>query len=155
MQVRLVRASIEDAGTIWRMQREAFAALLEKYHDDGLNPASEPLEKVRQRFRFPATAFYFIEADGETVGAIRVIDHHSPDRPKKISPLFVLPAYRGKGIAQRAIREAERIHGSEHWMLDTILQEAGNCHLYEKLGYRRTGDTQVVNEYLTLVTYAK
>ena len=24
----------------------------------------------------------------------------------------------------------------ERWFLDTILQEAGNCHLYEKIGYK-------------------
>jgi hypothetical protein len=25
------------------------------------------------------------------------------------------------------------------WKLDTILQEEGNCYLYEKIGYRKTG----------------
>ena len=51
----------------------------------------------------------------------------------------MLPERRGEGIAQRAIRLAEDIHGGEGWFLDTIEQEAGNCHLYEKLGYRLIG----------------
>ena len=154
MNVELIRASMADAETIWRMQRIAFAALLERYQDFDLSPGNEPLEKVQWRFTFPATYFYFIRVDGENVGAIRVIDHHD-ESPKKISPLFVLPEHQGKGIAQAAMRAAKAIHGSENWKLDTILQEKGNCHLYEKMGYRQTGETKVINDRLTLVFYEK
>ena len=154
MNVELVRASMEDAETIWRMQRIAFAELLERYQDFDTNPGNEPLEKVQWRFSFPATYFYFIQVDDMNAGAIRVIDHHD-DSPKRISPLFVLPEFCGKGVAQAAIREAERIHGSSNWSLDTILQEKGNCHLYEKMGYRQTGETRVINDRLTLVLYKK
>lgn len=154
MNVELVRASMEDAETIWRMQRIAFAELLERYQDFDTNPGNEPLEKVQWRFSFPTTYFYFIQVDGVNAGAIRIIDHHD-DSPKKISPLFVLPQFQGKGIAQAAIREAERIHGSDNWCLDTILQEKGNCHLYEKMGYRQTGETRVINDRMTLVLYKK
>ena len=154
MNVELVRASVEDADVIWQMQLAAFAELLDRYQDFDINPGNEPLEKVQWRFSFPATYFYFIRVDGQNAGAIRVIDHHD-DSPKKISPLFVLPQFQGKGIAQAAIREAERIHGSDNWCLDTILQEKGNCHLYEKMGYRQTGETRVINDRLTLVFYRK
>ena len=154
MNIELVRASLEDAEVIWKMQRIAFAELLERYQDFDTNPGNEPLEKVQWRFSFPATYFYFIQVDGVNAGAIRIIDHHD-DSPKKISPLFVLPQFQGKGIAQAAIREAERIHGSDNWCLDTILQEKGNCHLYEKMGYRQTGETKIINERLTLVFYKK
>ena len=154
MNVELVRASLEDAEVIWKMQRIAFAELLERYQDFDTNPGNEPLEKVQWRFSFPATYFYFIQVDGVNAGAIRIIDHHD-DSQKKISPLFVLPKFQGMGIAQAAIREAERIHGSDNWCLDTILQEKGNCHLYEKMGYRQTGETRVINDRLTLVLYKK
>ncbi|MDY5807518.1 MAG: hypothetical protein SPM04_08260 [Lachnospira sp.] len=60
-----------------------------------------------------------------------------------------------EGIAQRAIELAEEIHGSSDWELVTILQEEGNCHLYEKMGYHQTGETVVVNERMTLVVYIK
>ena len=68
---------------------------------------------------------------------------------------FIMKEFRGRGYAQQAMRLAEEIHGSSGWELDTILQEKGNCHLYEKLGYRQTGETKVVNERLTLVFYRK
>jgi hypothetical protein len=40
-----------------------------------------------------------------------------------------MPEYRNKGYAQQAIKGAEHIHGKQHWKLDTILQEIGNCYL--------------------------
>lgn len=46
-------------------------------------------------------------------------------------------------------------HGSAGWELDTILQETGNCHLYEKMGYRRTAQCTVINDKMTLVGYEK
>ena len=154
MEVTLVRASIDDAKTIWKMQLVAFKELLDKYQDFDTNPGNEPLEKVQWRLSLPATYFYFICVDGENAGAIRVIDHHD-DSPKKISPLFVMPEHQGKGIAQTAIRAAEAIHGSENWQLGTILQEKGNCHLYEKMGYHQTSETKVINDCMTLVFYEK
>ena len=52
-------------------------------------------------------------------------------------------------------KEAERIHGKHHWKLDTILQEKGNCYLYEKLGYHKTGKTEIINDKMTIVFYEK
>lgn len=66
-----------------------------------------------------------------------------------------LPEFQGRGIAQEAIRLCEEIHGKREWELETILQEKKNCHLYEKMGYRNTGKTEVINEKLTLVFYVK
>ena len=152
--ITLTRGTMQDAERIWRMQREAFAELVAKYKDFDTNPGSEPLSKVRQRLAHPETFFYLIEAAGEQVGAIRVVDSRDGSR-KRISPLFILPEHQGRGYAQQAIQAAEALHGAADWALSTIAQEAGNCYLYEKLGYRLTGRTQVINERMTLVFYEK
>ena len=73
----------------------------------------------------------------------------------KISLIFILPEYQGQGIAQKAIQLCEELHGNGNWELETILQEPRNCHLYEKMGYRQTGKTKVINERLTLTFYEK
>ena len=41
------------------------------------------------------------------------------------------------------------------WRLDTIKQEKGNCHLYEKCGFVRVGGEHIVNEFMTLIEYEK
>lgn len=40
-------------------------------------------------------------------------------------------------------------------VVDTILQEAGKCYLYEKMGYHRSGRQTEVNEKMTIVGYEK
>lgn len=155
MEIQLIRASVEDAKTIWKMQVRSFAELLNRYQDYETNPANEPIDKVINRLKQDSTYFYFIRYGEQIVGAIRVIDNSDNDIRKRISPIFVLPEFRNRGIAAKAIEKAEEIHGSDNWELETILQERGNCHLYEKLGYRRTGKTQAINEKMTLVFYQK
>ena len=155
MEVRLLRAVPSDAQTIWRMQVRAFAPLLERYQDTQTSPANETPERVKRRLEQKETYYYLIACEGETVGAIRVVDLQDGVSPKRISPLFVLPEYQGKGIAQAAICEAERIHGKADWALETIEQERQNCYLYEKMGYRRTGVKTVVSEWMTLIEYRK
>lgn len=154
MNVELVRATVKEAETLWKMQVEAFADLLEHYRDYDTNPANEQLSKTVFRLNQPETYFYFIKADAETVGAICIVDK-GDGYSKRISPLFIMPSYRGKGIAQKAIMRAEKIHGENNWELTTILQEKGNCHLYEKMGYKQTEEIKVINERLTLAFYKK
>ncbi|MEY8382502.1 GNAT family N-acetyltransferase [Christensenellaceae bacterium 44-20] len=154
-EVALIRAGAGDAEQLWSMQTEAFSGLLAKYQDFETSPGNEPLQKVRQRLAQSETYFYFICAEGQKVGAIRVVDSGREGGRKRISPLFILEEYRGRGFAQKAIRACEAVHGTEHWALDTILQEEGNCRLYEKMGYRATGETRRINDAMTLVYYEK
>ena len=67
--ITLRKATAEDIEKIWKMQVEAFRALLEKYQDYGLSPAAESIDKIRARYEQPWTTYFFIEADGIDVGA--------------------------------------------------------------------------------------
>ena len=152
--VSLKAATREDIETIWKMQLEAFAELLERYQDYDMSPGAESLEKVMARYEQPWTTYYFIVAGDQTVGAVRIVDRKDGSR-KRISPIWIMPEYRNRGYAQATITAAEEIHGPGHWCLDTILQEAGNVHLYEKMGYHRTGKTERVNDRMDIVFFEK
>ena len=153
--MKLIRANIQDAENLWKMQIAAFQDLYAKYKDAETSPATEPLEKVVIRLEQPYTYYYYIKVEDSIVGAVRVVDTKEPKTCKRISPIFIMKEFRGRGYAQQAIQLVEDIHGSSNWQLDTILQEEGNCHLYEKLGYRRTGELRVINDRMTLVDYVK
>ncbi len=155
MKIELIRASLKDAKEIWKMQVKSFKNLLDKYQDFETNPASETILNVEMRLKQNFTFFYFIFIDNKKVGAIRVVDYKEKNKNKRISPLFILPEYRNKGIAQSVIKICEEIHGNINWELSTILEEKGNCYLYEKLGYHPTGKTQFINDRLTLIFYKK
>ena len=153
-RVQLLRAAENDAENIRAMQQTAFAQLLEKYQDYDMSPATESLEKIKWKITHPGSYYYFIQVVTEIVGGIRIVDTGDGSR-KRISPLYIMPAHRGHGYAQAAMAEAERIHGTSHWQLDTILQEAGNCYLYEKMGYRQTSRRTVIHDNMTIVGYEK
>ena len=154
IKVHLKPATLSDAEALHRMQATAFRPLLEKYNDFAISPAAQTLDGLREQLLRPDSTYYFIMDRGTAVGAIRVVDH-GDERPKVISPLFILWEYQNRGLAQMAVREAERLHGAHHWRLDTILEEPGNCHLYEKLGYCRTGTAARVRPNMTLIDYEK
>ena len=144
----------EDIETVWRMQVEAFSELLEKYQDYDTNPGAENMDKIIAKFEQPWTTYYFIIAADEKVGVIRIVDKKDGTK-KRISPIWIMKEHRHKGYAQQAIIEAERLHGTTNWCLDTILQEKGNIHLYKKLGYHPTGKVQKINDRMDIVFYEK
>ena len=155
MDIKLIAANLEDLNTILQMQKEAFSELYAKYQDTETSPATEEYEDILFRINQTETTYYFITADNVKVGVIRIVDCKDGVTRKRISPIFIMPEYRNQGYAQQAIKEAERIHGKQNWKLDTILQEKGNCYLYEKLGYHQTGKTEQINDKMTIVYYEK
>lgn len=155
MTVELQKATINDAEVIHRMQLACFAELLEKYQDHDINPGAESLAAVECRLKEPGSDYYLIVLDFTIVGAVRVVQaNHST--MCRISPVFVLPNFRGMGVAQTALLELEGMYRpKDGWALQTIFEETANCRLYEKLGYEQIGEKRLIKEGMHLVTYAK
>ena len=150
----IINKLIQDIETIWKMQVEAFTELLDKYQDFDMSPATESLEKIIAKFEQPWTTYYYIVENDIVVGAVRIVNKNDGSR-KRISPIWIMGEFRNKGYAQQAMIELENIYGSDHWCLDTILQEKGNLHLYEKMGYVQTGKVEHINEKMDIVFYEK
>ena len=154
MSITLEKTTESDMKEIWKMQVEAFKSLLVKYQDYDMSPATESYENVLNKYKQPWTCYYFIIKNNEKVGAVRVIDKKDGSR-KRISPIWIMPVFRNQGLGQLAIRELEKIYGSHHWRLDTILQEQGNIYLYEKMGYKRIGDIENIKDGMDIVYLIK
>ena len=152
MKINLIKSSEKDAELIHQMQVESFYELYLKYNDDETNPINESVDKIIQKLKQPDSCFYLIKFGNNFVGGIRIVIKNGH---KRISPLFILPKYRNKGIAQEAISKLERIYGKDNWELETIQAEKISKHLYEKMGYRLDEKTTVINDRLTLVSYKK
>ena len=152
MEIREV--VINDIDIVFEIQQAAYKPLYEKYHDD-INPYRESKETVRRKYLRDGTKGYLFIENGLPAGSVRIlIDPEGVNA--KVSALAVCPNCQGRGIAQRAMMEIERIHRNVvSWRLDTILQEKGNCYLYEKLGYVKTGKTEEIKPGMTLVFYEK
>lgn len=154
MDISLTKAELKDAELIHNLQIRSFMALLQKYQDFDTNPANEPINKVIARLMQPFTDYYLVKKDELVIGGIRIVKLEN--KRYRVSPIFVLPEYQGKGIAQKVFQIIEHIyHDATIWELETIKQEQANCYLYEKIGYRQTGWTKIVNSKMTLVGYEK
>ena len=155
MEIKLLKANINDAEEIHKMQVVTFKPLLDKYQDYDLNPANEKIEKTISRINEKITDYYIIRSGEVSVGGIRIRRYEDGDLCK-VGPLFILPEYQNKGIAQEVFKIIEKMYSPKNgWILDTILQEKGNCHLYEKVGYKKTGKIENFNEKMDLVYYEK
>ena len=153
--MEIVEVKESDLDAVFEIQRAVYKPLYEKYQDDESNPYMESKETVLRKYTRAGTKGYLFIRNGEPVGAVR-ITLYPESRRGKISALGVHPQHQGQEIAQQALLKIEEMHREvERWFLDTILQEEGNCHLYEKLGYQRTGRMENVNEKMTLVFYEK
>ena len=151
----IVEFKESDIDAVFEIQQAAYRPLYEKYHDDNSNPYMESKERVLQKYTRVGTKGYLFIKDGVPVGAVR-INLYPESKSGRVSALAVHPQHQGQGIAQEALLKIEKMHNDvERWFLDTILQEAGNCHLYEKLGYKRTDKIEEVNEKMTLAFFEK
>ncbi len=154
MDIKLQKALITDCEEIHQLQIKSFQALLDKYNDTSTNPAAESIDVIIQRMNQTFTDYYFIRLNDINIGAIRVV--RLKNNTCRISPIFILPEYQGKGLAQQTILSIEKLYPqAAGWQLDTIKEEAKLCHLYEKMGYTRTGREEIIQEGMTLAYYAK
>ncbi|MBF0715099.1 GNAT family N-acetyltransferase [Gemelliphila palaticanis] len=154
MQIKLLQIDISEAENLWEMQIAAFKDLLNKYQDFDTSPGNESIDRIKNKLLQKHTYFYYVYKFDEIVGAIRVVDNKDETR-KRIAPIFIIKKFRNQGIAQRVFKEIEKIHGSDNWQLDTIYEEKGNCYLYEKLGYKKTGEIEKINDKMSIVYYIK
>ena len=128
--------------------------LLEKYQDYETSPANETVDRIIGRMNQSFTDYYLIRYLDIDVGSIRIV--RKDNLVFRVSPIFILPEYQGRGIAQQVFARIEEMHkDARMWELDTILQEQGNCYLYEKLGYKKTGKIQEINDKMSIVYYEK
>lgn len=157
--VKLKLVTEDEAECLHRLQVEAFMPLYEKYQDDATSPAKESLKRVTEKIIDTNSDYYFVVFHGEKVGGVRVSRHKGEKVYKDvnwISPIFIIPEFQNKGIASTVIEQLFDIYPDTiEWRLDTIKQEKGNCHLYERCDFVRTGEEIVVNKKMTLVKYVK
>ncbi|MDE7293363.1 MAG: N-acetyltransferase, partial [Oscillospiraceae bacterium] len=81
--MKLNKIGVDDAEKLWKMQVKAFQGLYEKYQDTETSPATETIDKIIMRLNQPFTYYYFIEENGITVEAVRVVDSQEKGMAKR------------------------------------------------------------------------
>ncbi|MDR0299283.1 MAG: GNAT family N-acetyltransferase [Streptococcaceae bacterium] len=159
MTLKLIKAHRKEAEKILALFQPIFRPYLAKYHDDEINPANLPIERIESWFDKPHVTCYFIANEKQTLGFIQLVhltEEFEGQDQIHIGNFGILPEFQNQGLGQACLRELEKIYQPKGgWLLSTILQEAGNRHLYEKFGYRRAGKLTVINDKMTIIEYEK
>lgn len=154
MSVEIIKAKLQDLQLLYAIQIASFKPLLEKYKDYDMSPGNETMEQILRKYNQDFTTYWLIKRNNKVVGGVRIIS--KGNGCCRVSPIFILPLEQGKGIAQKTFRLLEEFYqDSTKWELDTILEERGNCYLYEKLGYKKTGKIEIIKDGMTIVYYEK
>lgn len=151
-KIKLGLATVQDARLVHHLKYHAFLPLYRKYHDE-TSPVNETLEKTKRLLMQQETDYYLIYNEGIPVGAVRVLKRESG---YIISPIFLIPEQQNKKIGQEVFILLFQIYKYvKCWKITTILQETGDCHLYEKMGFVPTGEEHIVNSDMTLIDYIR
>ncbi len=154
MNIKIIKAKLENLQLLHDIQIESFKTLLEKCEDYESNPGNESIEQITRKYNQSFTTYWLIKDNEKVVGGVRVITGEGGRY--RVSPIFILPSEQGNGIAQETFRLLEEYYkDSRVWKLETILEEEGNCYLYEKLGYKKTGKLEKFKDNMTIVYYEK
>lgn len=157
-KILLVLAKLGDEKLIHSMKYSSFLPLYNQYKDDKTSPVKESIDKVVAQLNNDSTDYYIITVDSKPVGAIRIVDDGVENNKHiyRISPLFIIPEYQNKGIGYGVINMIFNMYEqADIWRLSTIKQEKGNCHLYEKCGFKLVGNETFINDKMTIVYYEK
>ncbi len=152
--IELVKATTSDAEAILEMQIACFTPHFEHYQDYATSPVKEPLEKMIFRINYEKGSYFKIMADSVHVGCLWI--YEKQPQIYRIGIICILPQFQCKGIGKKALEAAERLFPeAKAWELECPEDIVANRICYEKMGYRDTGETKVINEKLTLISYQK
>ncbi|KYH30479.1 hypothetical protein CLTEP_26260 [Clostridium tepidiprofundi DSM 19306] len=150
--IKISKATVDDAEELLSMQKEVFMPLYKKYNDHETSPVMQTMERFLRRFEFGD--YYKILYENNLAGSVFV--YEKEPGIMRLHIITILEQYQNKGIAQEVMKRLELIYPqAESWEIETILTKKRNCYICEKMGYVQNGNFKVINNKLTLVTYIK
>jgi len=137
MDIKFVRATIDDADVLINVRNQSFYADYIKYGEcpGYSNSIESMISTILNRI------MYKIICNDQIVGNISVRDNH--DNTYYLGCLCIIPEYEDKGIGQQAIRFIEsEFPDAVCWTLETPADKEKNHYFYKKMGYI------IVKEYM-------
>lgn len=148
-------SEVDDLTEILMIQKQSFKSLYETYQDDDTSPYKEGLAEIHRRFNMSDSWYYFIEYESKRVGFVRIV-FNSDHTQARISPIAILPDYKGKGYGRSAMLDIEqRFPTVREWHLDTIKEEADLVAFYLKLGYKQLEIEEKLTNQMTISYFVK
>lgn len=150
VELKLRRATIQDASALYYIQKKAFQEDIERYGDRADCPANEPLERLKEKIL--AFDYYALEENNRIVAGAVV---RQMDDKIRLSRIYIEPGYHNLGIGKYLMLQLETLYPNQKtWYLDTPHKNFRNHHFYESLGYVKIKEV-ALDETLCLWEYEK
>lgn len=147
--ISLRKAKIDEVEELLSIQKVGFMSL---YEEDSEGQLEEIIDKLLKRFEIGD--YYKILFEDSLAGSV-VLYKKEPDI-MQINSINVIKKYESIGIEQKIMKRLELMHPEvESWKIETIVHKKESSNFYKKMGYAQSGDIQVINNELMLVTYVK
>lgn len=130
------RATVNDIDEFMRAKIEAFSDDVKQY---GFGPTGyDDYEKEKANIQNYPT--YKILFDGKIIGGITCCNAGDF---YWLGGIYIMPSYQNLGIGAKAITFIENeFPDATCWRLHTPYKNYRNHHFYEKMGYRKIGETE-------------
>lgn len=151
MKLKIIRSTVDEANILLDIQKEAFSEDLERYQDYNTSPATESIERLRNKI---INSFHYtIFLDDEIIGGIEV--RKLSNTQCYLNRLYLTPKCHNKGIGTKLMNFIEdEFPEALEWTLSTPYMNYRNHYFYEKHGYSKVGE-QVITGKLILFDYIK
>lgn len=132
-----------DNADVWRLHLEGVKQT-RAVHPEPLAGYEDDLHALEATYLGAGSNFWVVESPDGLVGmaAVQRVD----DSSGRLRRMRVTEAWRRKGVAQALVRAAEafcRSCGYKTMILDTTEQQTAGQALYERTGFRKTGERMV------------
>lgn len=144
------QANLGDAEEILALQKLAYQSEAALYNDYAIPPLTQSLDEMRADFQ--KQVVFKACLDGQITGSVR---GYVKNNTGYIGRLIVHPAFQGRGIGTRLMKEIEGYFGQvNRYEIFTGDRSERNVSLYQKLGYR-IFRTERLTDKVTLVYMEK
>lgn len=135
------KAEVKDAEEIVKAKVEAFTDEVKLY---GFGPDGYDNVNIQREIIKRFNSYKIMDGE-KIIGGITCIEKTCGEF--LISGLYVMRAYQNKGVGTMAIKfiEKEYPHGKV-WTLETPYKSFRNHHFYEKMGYKKVGESNPIKE---------
>lgn len=150
-KIRIPLAETDDAKRLKTISMNAFQSDFETYgeYPPGIPSVDWHRDEIRKGY------YHKIEYDGNLAGGICLITCQNQEM--EIRYFYISPEYQNKKIGTRVMALIEKKYKKiKKWWLFTPYKEFRNHYFYEKLGYKKVGESQPIeNDAFTLFRYEK
>lgn len=147
----VVRLTDADAGEVLTVQRAAYVPEAQNYRDPALPPLVETLEEVRASLRSPDVVGLGLRERGRLLGSVRL---RIEGDVAHLARLAVVPDRQGEGIGSVLLEACEAVLPARvtEIRLFTGSRSEPTIRLYERFGYVRGGETDMVTHQVLHLT---